>query len=212
MTENQVDDTSYMDLLFQNKLPEAYAACINALETCTPCRQRIHEGLLCHILNSMGRYNESDVILERLVLESPDDHRLLHNWAAVKRMLGQYQNALEMFEKEKVMIEKSNDDLSIAANTYELGKTNHMLENREEAFKYATQSFLVSQKCEDPIMHGCAYRLLGDLYSSFCKEIGLTFYDQAKNYFSKGMDPRAVKDIDQRIESVINRKDPKFIS
>ncbi len=212
MTENQVDDTSYMDLLFQNKLPEAYEACMNALKTCKPSRERIHKGILCHILNSMGRHNESDVILERLVLESPDDHRLLHNWAAVKRMLGQYQNALEMFEKERSMIENSNDALSIATNAYELGKTNHMLENHEEALKYATLSFLVSQKCEDPIMHGCVYRLLGDLYSSYCKEIGLTFYDQAKSYFSKGMDPRAVTDIDQRVESVINGKDPKFIS
>ena len=160
----------------------------------------------------MGRHKESDIILECLVRENPDDHRLLHNWGAVKRMLGQYQEALKIFEKEKTMIQEHGDALSIATNEYELGKTYHMLENYEAALRHASRSFLMSQKCDDLIMHGCAYRLLGDLYSSYCKEVGLAFYSQAKNCFSRGMDPRAVEDMEQRIECVKNGKDPKFVS
>lgn len=212
MSESFIEDTAYLDLLFQNKTTEAYEACTKAIESCDPNRARIHQGLLCHILNSMGRHKESDNILERLVREDPDDHRLLHNWGAVKRMLGQHEEALKLFEREKIMIQDSGDALSIATNEYELGKTHHMLENHEAAFTHASKSFLMSQKCDDPIMHGCACRLLGDLYSSYCKEVGLTFYAQAKNYFARGMDPRAVEDIEKRIENVVTGKDPKFIS
>ena len=212
MSESPIDDTAYLDLLFQNRPTEAYEACIKAMENCDPKRVRIHQGILCHILNSMGRHKESDNILERLVHEDPNDHRLLHNWGAVKRMLGQYQEALKIFEQETNMIQDSGDALSTAANEYELGKTHHMLDNHEAAFIHASKSFLISQKCDDPIMHGCAYRLLGDLYSSYCKEVGLTFYAQAKSHFAKGMDPRATEDIEKRIEVVVNGKDPQFLS
>lgn len=110
-----------MELLFQKKIKEAYDECLSVLRNSSASEKEKHEALLCHIINSQERYSESDKILHRLCLSKPDDHRLLHNWAAVKRMLGQYDEALTMFAKEKAMIEarEPQSALSVAANEYE---------------------------------------------------------------------------------------------
>lgn len=206
------NETQYMQFLFQDNASQAYEACLEKIKSCRPEERKTHKALLCHILNSLQRYEESDQILEAIYRETPEDFRILHNWAAVKRMRGDYQTALKMFEKESTMIADNSDPLCIATNAYELAKTNHMLGNIEEALLLANRCFYYSEKCDDPIMHGCSYRILGDLYYNYSTELCLVFYEIAKLRFSKGMDPRAINDIDERIRSVNAGKDPKSIS
>ncbi len=201
-----------MEILFQGRPGEALERCDQAVESSTEESARVHRMNRCHILNSLGRHAESDHLLERLVTGDPKNHRLLHNWAAVKRMLGRHSVALEMFETERQMLSVGGDQLSIAANLYELGKTNCMLGNIEDAFAYANRCLLETAKCDDPIMHGCAYRLLGDLYHRHSVAIALSCYNEAIEHFSKGMDPRAVDDVKERIAAVQSGRDPSEIS
>lgn len=206
--------TKYMELLFQNKLEDAYEECIDAINRSSSTDKPKHEVHLCHILNSLGRYTESYEILRRLVLAGPDDHRILHNWGAVKRMMGQYKEALATFRKEQAMIDRGDPEnaLSIAANEYELSKTNHMMGETEAAIVHAGRCLIFSEKCDDPIMHGCAYRMLGDLLVGFSEKLGFSAYETAKEKFAVGEDPRAIEDVDLRMKSVVEGRDPKFVS
>lgn len=203
-----------MDLLFQNRLNEAHDKCLAIINGSAEPERSKHEASFCHILNSLGRFSESKEILQKLCVANPNDHRLLHNLGAVLRMMGRYDEAIGIFRRETSMLSTHDPGyvLSVAANEYELAKTNHMMGNCDAALEHATRSFIFSEKCDDPIMHGCAYRMLADLYVKFSKTLGLSAYQVAKEKFKSGDDPRAVADIDERIEAVNSGKDPKYIS
>ena len=120
---------------------------------------------LCHILNELGDYEESEKILTQL-LRKRFDYRVLHNLGAVKRMKGDLREALEIFQKEAEELDHK-DSLSLATNFYELAKTKHMLGFLDDALMDALECFKHTRGTDDPIMKGCSYRILGDLFSEY---------------------------------------------
>lgn len=210
MSEDQ--SMHYLELLDQGQVDVAYTSCLEQIKASPDEETRqMHQASLCHILNEMGRYDESDRILSELYDKSPDSY-LLHNWAAVKRMKGLYQEALDMFQVEREMIADSNDSLLLGTNCYEVSKVNHMLGNMELALIEAQRCFYYSQQSDDLVGRGCACRLLGDVYFSYSPDTSLHFYRLAIDWFSKANNPAAITDVKKRQQHVQEGRDPKFFS
>ena len=95
---------------------------------------------------------------------------------------------------------------------YELAKTHHMLGRNDDAFVHALDCFARTQQVTDPIMWGCAYRILGDLLVAQSVGVALALYSRAETWFKQGFDPKATTDLQDRREALLAGKDPKFVS
>ena len=200
----------YYELLLEGKLQQAKKSCLESIEKCDSFEtEKYYKMGLCHILNELKDYSQSEYILTEL-LKKESDFRVLHNLGEVKRRKGEFREALDIFKQEAELNDSS--PLSLSNNCYELAKTKHMLNLIDEAFFHAFECFRHTQKTDDLIAHGCAYRILGDLFSEKSTDIAKSFFQQARNCFEKACDTVAIADIEARITCLQQGQSPKFIS
>lgn len=122
----------------------------------------------------------------------------LHQIGMVYRQSKHYQKALEKFNEEREMIETyfRNHNLFKAANDYELGYTNLLLKNYSEALKYLEKSLKESIKSKDSIMIACAYRGLGEYYSSQSNiDLAETYFNKSIHSFKDASDEIGIEEV-----------------
>jgi len=155
----------------------------------------------CYALVGLQRFDEARRIHQELY-EKTGSHIDLHQLGMVAREAGEYDRALALFEEEHSMLQGGHP-LARAANLYERGLVQSLLGHREEALQLAENCLALSKKTDNPVMHGCAWRLLGDLYRSANPKHARDHYVQARAAFAQADDHVACADIDSRMQSLI---------
>jgi len=148
----------------------------------------------------LKRFNDAKALLNELY-DKTQSHIYLHQLGMVAREAGDYIEALNMFEHECSML-TTNDHLGKAANMYEQALVNDLLGNQDVASKLATLCLALSLSTEDNIMHGCAYRLMGDLFRKNSFEKAKMYYRNSLEAFEKAKDNIACNEIKERLNSL----------
>jgi tetratricopeptide (TPR) repeat protein len=144
-------------------------------------------------LKELGeRTNRNDIVSQAI-----------HQLGMVHRQAKQYEEALEKFHKEQNFIKKQfpNNSLFIAANTYELGYTNLLLNNDEEAYRYLKESLVLSEKTKDAIMIASAHRGLGEYYLSQTNHVlAKKHFNESIRYFNKDSDHKGKQEVEELLK------------
>ena len=149
-----------------------------------------------YVLVALGDFDKARTIYQQLY-EKSKSHIFIHQLGMVEREAGEYQKAATLFQQEYSML-KPIDGLSIAANLYEQALIEKLIGNQDSSLELAKRCLVESLETSDSIMHGCAYRLLGDLLFHDCREKANVFYDKARKAFSEAGDTIACSEIDER--------------
>jgi tetratricopeptide (TPR) repeat protein len=153
-----------------------------------------------YTLVGLKRFDEARSIYEQLY-EKISSHIYIHQIGMVEREAGNYVMAAELFKQEQTML-AIEDNLAIAANLYEQALIESLIGELSLAFDLANQCLVVSMTTEDKIMHGCAYRLLGDLLRlDFPDKARIHYYKSRKSFEDAG-DQIACGEIDQRVNEM----------
>lgn len=150
-----------------------------------------------YALVGLKRFGEARAIYRRLY-EKTGLHVYLHQLGMVAREAGEYSEAAGLFEQEHSML-VVGDELAMAANLYEQALVESLVGNRQSALELANRCLVGSLATEDKILHGCAYRLLGDLSRPDSEERARGFYRKARSAFEDAGDPIACGEIDERL-------------
>lgn len=153
-----------------------------------------------YALVGLKRFDEAREIYRQLY-EKTHSHIYIHQPGMVERESGEYALAASLFWKEQAML-KEEDYPAIAANLYEQGLIESLAGDRDLALELADRCLAVSLATEDKIMHGCAYRLPGDLWRRDCPEKARDYYRKSRKAFEDGGDIIACGEIDERYESI----------
>ena len=94
------------------------------------------------------------------------------------------------------------DHLALAANLYEQGLVEDLLGNPGRARELANRCLEVGLATEDLVMHGCAWRLIGDLSLPGKAEEARRAYGEARRAFERAGDEVACLEIDERMASI----------
>ena len=107
----------------------------------------------------------------------------MHQIGMVYRMDRRYNDAFEMFSKEKKIRETSlnHDFVGFSANAYEFGQIMLEKEHFEQAFTYFRQALAYGETANDLICIACAKRGLGTYYAR------ISDIENAKRYFKESI-------------------------
>lgn len=147
----------------------------------------------CYPLTALKYYSKARRIYTSLFKKSRD-HKYLHQIGMVEREAGNYWKALGIYKAERRMIDKTAA-LPLAANLYELGKNNELLGRKALAARYAKACIVMSMRCRDFVMKGCAFRLAGDVEAHVAPRAALLLYAKAEKCFKKAKDKVGVRAI-----------------
>ncbi|MBK9323296.1 MAG: hypothetical protein IPM97_10200 [Bdellovibrionaceae bacterium] len=110
-----------------------------------------------YALVDLKRFDEANLIwMENF--ERTGNHRALHQVGMVERDAGQPDVALEIYHREKMMVDKS-DSVAVGANLYELTYCNILKGQSAEAFKRFAE--FETLHCDDLVERGCFSRPCG---------------------------------------------------
>lgn len=154
----------------------------------------------CYPLTAMKCYAKARRIYAGL-FRKYRDHKYLHQIGMVEREAGNYRKALEIYKVERRMIDKSAA-LPLAANLYELGKNNELLGRKALSAKYAKACVLMSMRCRDFVMKGCAFRLAGDVEAHVDLGAALLSYAKAEKHFKQARDKAGVRGIRALVKDI----------
>ena len=149
-----------------------------------------------YALVGLKRFDEARALYRRLY-ERSGSHVFVHQLGMVEREAGAYAEAAARFEQERSMLEPE-DHLALAANLYEQGLVEDLLGNRGRARELAHRCLEVGLATQDPVMHGCAWRLLGDLSVPGEANEARRCYGEARRAFEQAGDEVACREIDER--------------
>jgi hypothetical protein len=77
----------------------------------------------------------------------------------------------------------------------------HLSGNRTQAMELANRCLENTLKTDDRIMHGCAYRLWGDLTRAENPAAAVRYYRQARDAFHQAGDTVACREMDDRLSA-----------
>lgn len=133
----------------------------------------------------------------------------IHQRGMVYRQNKEYSKALKTFDVEKNFIQKTfpNNDLFIAANLYEIGYTNLLKNNLEEAYHHLTKSLKLAKQTNDFIMIASAQRGLGEFHSKQKQyDESIEYLKESLKNFEKVSDDIGASEIEKMIQSIIENQ------
>jgi len=151
-----------------------------------------------YALVGLKRFSEARAIWKRLY-DRTGSHIYIHQLGMVEREAGNYAEAADLFEQEHSILPE-DDDLAKAANLYEQSLVESLFGNHGSAVKLAERCLVLSMTTEDKVMHGCAYRLLGDLSRHECPSKARSYYLGSRRAFEEAEDRIACREIDERLK------------
>lgn len=185
-----IDEGRYADA-------EAILDADSALRASAPGRMA-----LGYILAFTGRLGEAREVYAGLRNEARElgndlaEHVALHQLGMVERMGGNLDTALAVFEEERSLI-KPEDEHAASVNAYELGYVNLLRGNLDEARVWLTACRELSERGDDPIALGCAWRGLGELAArQGNSDEAREAYVRAKTAFLDGEDEDGVRSVE----------------
>ncbi len=136
--------------------------------------------------------------------ESTGDHKSLHNMAWMRREMGFYEEALEIIETERQLLQILSPDsqdtkLSICVNLYELSYLNLLLEKPEVAKNYFQEYENLDFESGDVCERACFYRLKGDLLKQEEPSNAQQAYQMASKCFEDLGDLEGIREIRDRL-------------
>jgi tetratricopeptide (TPR) repeat protein len=152
-----------------------------------------------YALVGLKRFKEAREIWRRLY-DRTGSHIYIHQLGMVEREAGNYAEAAELFEEEHSIL-PDDDNLAKAANLYEQSLVESLFGNHDSAVKLAERCLVLSMTTKDKVMHGCAYRLLGDLSRHECPSKARSYYLESLRAFEEAEDRIACGEIDDRLKS-----------
>jgi tetratricopeptide (TPR) repeat protein len=152
---------------------------------------------MAYALVGLGRFDEARAIYHQL-FEKTGSHVHLHQLGMVEREAGDLRRAAAIFEKEEGIL-PSGDRLALAANLYERALVASLREDRMEARTLARRCLAIGLETTDPVMHGCAFRLLADVTREADPERARRLYHRARAAFAQAGDAIACDEIDERL-------------
>lgn len=153
-----------------------------------------------YALVGLKRFEEARVIYQQL-FDKTGSHVFLHQLGMVARESGEHSKAAELFRHERSIL-RTDDSLPLAANLFEQGLVESLLGNQKSAIEIANRCLAVSMKTKDMVMHGCAYRLLGDLSRSEWPDMATSYYYKARKAFEEAGDKIACGEVDERLTEI----------
>jgi len=150
-----------------------------------------------YALVGLRRFDEAREIY-RSLYEKTRSHIYLHQLGMVEREAGCTQRAAALFEQERSRL-PPGDALALAANLYERALVASLLGDGCAAKELGRRCMAASRKTVDPVMHGCAYRLLGDLARDDDPNEARRFYGRALAAFAEAGDQTACDEIEVRL-------------
>jgi tetratricopeptide (TPR) repeat protein len=153
-----------------------------------------------YTLVRLKRFEEARIIYQQFY-EKTSSHIFIHQLGMVEREAGNYVRAAELFKQEQAML-ATEDNLAIAANLYEQALIESLIGEPNLALDLANHCLVVSMTTEDQIMHGCAYRLLGDLLRLDLPDKARLYYHKSRQSFKDAGDQIACEEIDQRVNEM----------
>ena len=168
--------------------------------SCTEVERDLFSAHYCYALVGLKRFDDARLICRRL-FQKTNSHIHLHQLGMVEREAGQFNQALNLFLQESVLIEK-DDILALAANLYERSYLKFLLKDHAEAHKLAGQCLDLSRQTDDPVMLGCACRLHGDLRREDDSSMAKMYYQLALDAFRQAEDETAVEEIANRLKDI----------
>jgi tetratricopeptide (TPR) repeat protein len=153
-----------------------------------------------YALVGLRRFDEAREIYRSLYARTRA-HIYLHQLGMVEREAGCPQRAADLFEQERSLL-APGDALALAANLYERALVASLLGNGGAAKELGRRCMAASLETADPVMHGCAYRLLGDLARAEDPNEARRHYDRALAAFAEAGDQTACDEIDVRLEAL----------
>jgi len=153
-----------------------------------------------YALIGLKRFDDARAIYLHLYKKT-QSHIYIHQLGMVERESGEYDRAATIFKQEQSML-TAEDNLAVAANLYEQGLVESLVGNMASALEHANRCLVVSLDTEDKIMHGCAYRLLGDLWRHYCPGKACSYYHKSRRAFEGAEDEIACGEIDDRLETI----------
>lgn len=154
----------------------------------------------CYTLCKLGKYEIAHIIYENLYHKT-SDHIYLHQLAMVARERGHFSEALNYILKEKELIFAGKTslplELALGGNSYEAGKLQQLLGDKDEAFEAAEECLYYAMSCDDKIMLACAFRLLGDIEALRDKSASKIFYEMAIAAFDDAGDHNGILEIEK---------------
>jgi len=153
-----------------------------------------------YALVALGRLSEARELYQRLYRRS-GSHIHLHQWGMVEREACEYERAATIFLEEWELIEP-DDGPAQATNLYEQSLVKSLRGHRDEALALAERCFALATESEDPILYGCACRLLGDLALPDRQDTARAWFLLARQAFMDAPDPVAVTEVDARLEAL----------
>jgi tetratricopeptide (TPR) repeat protein len=177
-------------------------------------RARLEPGLaaqarhgLVYVFARTGRFEEARAECHLLQLEAQSrndkssEYVALHQLGMVERMAGQLHTALEVFGKERAIIQLlENPPLAVSANAYEQGIICGKLERYAQAREWLALSLEQAQLAGDPIAEACAYRGLGEVAANAVMRKAMLMQSFAA--FERGGDALGAAEI----EELLNEK------
>lgn len=158
------------------------------------------EQCYCYALVGLKRFDDARAICRRLY-EKTGSHIQLHQLGMVEREAGEYAEAIMLFNKERSLL-ADDDLLACAANQYERGLLESLIGNRDSALILARECHAKSMETDDQVMHGCAWRLLGDLSRDDSPEMARGHYERSRRAFMDAGDDVACRGIDGRLSTL----------
>lgn len=154
-----------------------------------------------YVLVAQKEFEKSREILKQLYTET-NDHVYLHQLAMVERESGNYDEALDYLQQERVKLAADNA-FGRASNAYEMSLIAFKQEDTEAARQHLELGLADAKKSSDPMMEGCLLRLQGDMAASAgSQEPARRAYEKARTCFEKAQDILAVGEIEIRLEAL----------
>ena len=165
----------------------------------------VHERYLshyCYTLVALKKFENAREIYQSLY-QKKKNHIYAHQLAMVEREAGNYEAALAYLRVEETLIE-SKDHLSISANNYEYGKIKELQGNIKDALFFANECQSHAQLTDDLVLHACAYRLYGDIYSHYQTQKATNYYLKSIKKFEQAKDMVGSKEVEENIKQLCN--------
>lgn len=157
---------------------------------------------------NLKQYKEVKLVYLKLLnsAKSYEDQALyLHQLSMVDRLKKDYKSALTYNHKEAVLRKKHHLEtpLEMATLYYETSFINLLLNQYDQAIKFADQALLYAEESHDKMTLGCVYRVLGDIYKALdCKSDCRKYYESSLRSFIITGDNVALEEIKSRISEI----------
>lgn len=161
-------------------------------------------GLVDKAVDNYKKMGELGKNTFRLEIESQAFHQI----GMVYREAGQYPEAIDYFVQEQEMIYQhfTKNHLFLAANLYELGYTNLLLENDDVAFSFLMDSLTEAKKSKDLVMEGCAERGLGEFYLKQNEpEAARAYFEESIQSFKEAEDEIGAAEVVEMLNNVVDK-------